>query len=126
MCYNDRNGRGDILNEPDYLSGKIVTRQDIEITQIYPEKQERGKPVSIYGTNFGKTPETIWISNVRIRGDSKEDNRDVIENWSDDRVDILIPKEVKEGQHLVKVGRGGAIVTSAIKLEVIEAEKKTK
>ena len=111
------------ISQGSYLGGKFVMRQDMEITKISPQTQQSGKPISIYGSNFGNAKETIWIGNVRIRGEDKEGNKDIIENWLDDRIDIIVPKSVPAGEYEVKIGRGGVLVTSGLKLKVNQPNK---
>ena len=113
------------LSQGSYISGKIVSRSDIGITQIVPQEQERRKTISIYGSNFGNVKETIWIDNIQIQGEDKEAKKDIIDNWVDERIDIFISKSVTYGEHEIKVGRGGSL-TSPKKLKIIKSYGKIK
>ena len=94
------------LSQTAFLGGKTVASK-MEITNIVPAEGETGKPIQIFGSNFGNNPDTVWFGDLQIRGN------DV--TWMDDRIDIKVPVAITEAKkYAIKVAKGGFLTDEKV------------
>lgn len=80
------------LSQVVFLGAKANVTSQIEITKVFPRKVTRGGNLSIFGLNFGRDRQDVWIGTRRIGSDDREH----LLGWSDGRIDIIIPRDIPE------------------------------
>jgi hypothetical protein len=100
------------LSQFAFLGNKAVT-SEMEITSIFPLEGSAGDSFSIYGNNFGNKGQIVWIGTKRIPSLEKEEEEETIK-WSNNRIDIKIPKGVPLGKQEIKVVIDGSWITAKV------------
>jgi len=71
------------LSQAAYLAGKFVTVQNVEIKDAIMSINDDIAIISIFGSNFGSTIDTVWVNEHMIP-------REGILSWEDDRIIIRL------------------------------------
>jgi hypothetical protein len=66
------------------------------IGQVFPRKGKEKEPVTITGTNFGTTKDTIFLNEQKIPDTA-------VTSWSDKRIEFTVPAETAAGKYLLRV-----------------------
>ena len=104
------------LSQFAFLGIKAIT-EEMQITKVWPLQGATGDYFSIYGNNFGKDGQIVWIGAKRIP--LPENDKESTINWSSDRIDIKIPDYIPPGEHEIRVAKGGSWIKANEKLKVI-------
>jgi hypothetical protein len=102
------------LSQFAYLGIKAGSTE-MQITSIYPLEGKTGDPLSIYGRNFGKQGQIVWLGKWQIKYSDGH-----IQGWDDERIDITIPPDIPAGTHDVIVAKGGAWIKAKDQFTVKE------
>jgi hypothetical protein len=93
------------LSQVVFLGAKATVTAQMEITKVFPLKVKRGENLSIFGLNFGKDRQDVWLGTRRIGSD----DRAHLLGWSDGRIDIKIPEDIAQADgYEIMVTKGGS------------------
>ncbi|WP_179372142.1 IPT/TIG domain-containing protein [Nitrosopumilus ureiphilus] len=90
------------MSQGAYLGGKIVTKQEIEITGIFPSNQKANASIVITGSNFGNTQGFVRFGDNVISAGK-------INSWDNSKIEVTIPVGTPSGKHQVQVGVEGTL-----------------
>lgn len=88
-------------------AGSAGAAPSVAITAIQPDAIRPGQEISIFGTGFGNTKDTVWFNNDRLPAGA-------IVNWTETRIDLRLPDAPLSGsswpgKYGVKVATGGSL-----------------
>ena len=107
------------LSQSAFLFGKAINPK-MEISNIFPKKGKADTVISIFGSNFGDKKDAVWLGNELLKDPDKPDpnqKQSLTWNTDGDRVDIMLPKDIKSGKYDIRVCSGG-FITSPFEYEI--------
>lgn len=90
------------MSQAAYLGGKIVTKQGMGITGVFPSKQKVNQKIVITGTDFGDTRGFVRFGDHVISADK-------IDSWDNSKIETTIPAGLVAGKHQIQVGVKGIL-----------------
>ena len=90
------------MSQGAYLGGKIVTKQGMGITGVFPSKQKADDDIVIIGTDFGDNRGFV-IFGDKVIGAKK------IDSWDNSKIEVKIPSGITKGKYKIQVGKEGVV-----------------
>jgi hypothetical protein len=98
-----------LVSQGAFIGNILMTQRTMKIMYVMPRKGKADEIISIFGTNFGTTFEkgAVWLDDAKDHQIRIPDNHIML--WSDDRIEIKLPKSADNdlGCYYIRVVAAG-------------------